>query len=450
MAGAFTPLEPQEQPNDVAGSNGVTSSDVVPSPPAGALLSTISAASIAVPASAGAAVILRGLLRALLLPWRALDLLPLAHCPSYSFQPTRSRRPPTRRWPSRSRPSWAADRGNRAACPQRLLRRIGAKWETLPVEAQQVVGGEGSAKTVINHEQLNRFLHGPHQSHRRPPVRPPRWRNPRKTGSRSNCHRLVGCPTADDCQQSLKGNVPATQSLAPSQDQREKRWKRQSSAIAEEERVLACRAVWAMARKEPARRRGIADGPGALDTRQMAFASRRAFPAPKVATNTGPTTCAIGTATKGELELKNRIEKAVPYEKFVHYGNPAGDQGADAVPDHWPRRVALHGMDFSVSLAGGGLGERHGQFRQPPFQTTQKSMCGTPSAPAPPSRSDCVWYERCLQGLNGGNYKRYPRRHRRGWLRRLFGDCCRTGIVFQRGHKEVKADVSSIRSSKQA
>ena len=34
---------------------------------------------------------------------------------------------------------------------------------------------------------------------------------------------------------------------------------------------------------------------------------------------------------KGDLELKNRIEKAVPYERFVHYGNPAGDQGPDVL-----------------------------------------------------------------------------------------------------------------------
>ena len=123
MAGAFTPLEPQEQLNDVAGSNGVTSSDVVPSPPAGAPLSTTSAASIAVPASAGAAVDLAGLI-ARAAPavagagsarrWRIA--LPI-HSNQHAVGDHRSRR-----WPSRPRPPWAADRGDRATCPQRLIR----------------------------------------------------------------------------------------------------------------------------------------------------------------------------------------------------------------------------------------------------------------------------------------------------------------------------------------
>src|SRR5204862_7150789 len=61
MAGAFSTLEPQEQLNDVAESNGVTSSDVVRSPPAGAPISTTSAASITLPASASGAVDLEAL-----------------------------------------------------------------------------------------------------------------------------------------------------------------------------------------------------------------------------------------------------------------------------------------------------------------------------------------------------------------------------------------------------
>ena len=121
MAGAFTPLEPQEQPNDVAGSNGVTSSDVVPSPPAGAPLPTISAASIAVPASAGAAVDLAGLI-ARAAPAVAGAGSAAAGALPFLFIPTNTQSETTDLGDglrARVRP-WPADRGDRATCPQRL------------------------------------------------------------------------------------------------------------------------------------------------------------------------------------------------------------------------------------------------------------------------------------------------------------------------------------------
>ena len=60
---------------------------------------------------------------------------------------------------------------------------------------------------------------------------------------------------------------------------------------------------------------------------------------------------------KGELELKNRIENAVPYEKFVHYGNPAGDQGPDVLtigPDNrfmeWDSKSRMANRRVSASM----------------------------------------------------------------------------------------------------
>jgi hypothetical protein len=61
---------------------------------------------------------------------------------------------------------------------------------------------------------------------------------------------------------------------------------------------------------------------------------------------------------KGELELKNRIKKAVPYEKFVHYGNPAADQGPDVLtigPDdrfmEWDSRSRMASRRVAPSMA---------------------------------------------------------------------------------------------------
>ena len=55
------------------------------------------------------------------------------------------------------------------------------------------------------------------------------------------------------------------------------------------------------------------------------------FPAPKGGYAYDPDYMRHWNGYRGELELKNRIENAIPNEKIVHYGNPAGDQGPDVL-----------------------------------------------------------------------------------------------------------------------
>ena len=246
MAGAFTPLEPQEQLNDVAGSNGVTSSDVVPSPPAGAPLSTMSAASIAVPASAGAAVDLAGVM-ARAVPAVAGAGSAAAGALPFLFIPTNTQSETTDLGDglrARVRP------GQRTVEIERRVHNgffgtgIGAKWETLPVDAQQVVGSDGSANTVINHEQLNRALG------RSAPLESQGAGTSAMAQSPKDGAPLPPPPanTASGAEEANKpgiGNPPATESLAPSRIDA-KVLEEAKQRDPEEERVLACRAVRAM------------------------------------------------------------------------------------------------------------------------------------------------------------------------------------------------------------
>ena len=82
------------------------------------------------------------------------------------------------------------------------------------------------------------------------------------------------------------------------------------------------------------------------------------FPAPKGGYGYDPDYLRHWTGYKGELELKNRIEKAVPYEKIVHYGNSAGDQGPDVLtigPDNrfmeWDSRSRMAKRRLGPSMA---------------------------------------------------------------------------------------------------
>jgi hypothetical protein len=96
----------------------------------------------------------------------------------------------------------------------------------------------------------------------------------------------------------------------------------------EEERLLACRAVREMpGQSAPSGQHG---GPGGIDT-AVNVRVAPGFPAPKGGYGYDPDYLRHWNGYKGELELKNRIERAVPYEKFVHYGNPAGNQGPDVL-----------------------------------------------------------------------------------------------------------------------
>ena len=252
---------------------------------------------------------------------------------------------------------------------------IGAKWETLPVEAQQVVGRDGSANTVINHEQLNRVLGqtAPVQSKdagtsamaQPPKDGEPQQQPPANTGSGAEGANKPGI-----------GTPTAAQSLAPSRIDA-KVLEEAKQRDPEEERLLACRAVRAMP-GQPAPS-GQYDGRGGIET-TVGIRVAPGFPAPKGDYDYGPDNLRHWNGYKGELELKNRIERAVPYEEFVHYGNPAGDQGPDVLtigPDgrfmEWDSRSRMAERRLGPSMASSA----------PSIQTTQKSMYGTPFAPAP-------------------------------------------------------------------
>ena len=328
MAGAFAPLEPQEQLSDVAESNGVTSSDVVPPPPAGAPLPTISAASIAVPASAGAAVDLAGLIARVAPAVAGAGSAAVAALP-FLFYPTNTQSETTDLGDglrARVRPGQRTVEIERRVHNGLLGTGIGAKWETLPVEAQQVVGRDGSANTVINHEQLNRALG------RSAPLDSQGAGTSAMAQSPKDGAPLPPPPanTASGAEEANKpgiGNPPATESLAPSRIDG-KVLEEAKQRDPEEERVLACRAVRAMP-GQPAPPVHY-DGRGGIET-ATGIRVAPGFPSPKGGYDYSPDYLRHLNGFKGELELKNRIEKAVPYEKFVHYGNPAGDHGPDVL-----------------------------------------------------------------------------------------------------------------------
>jgi hypothetical protein len=359
MAGALAPLESQGQLNDVAGSNGTTSSDIVPTLPPGAPPSTISAASIALPAIGGGAVDLAAL-AARAAPALA-DAIPAltgagsaaAGALPFLFIPTNTQSETTDLSDglrARVRP------GQRTVEIERRVEKglfgtsFGAKWETLPVEAQQVVGSDGSVNTVINHEQLNRALG------RSAPVESKAGTSamaqPPKDGEPQQQPPDGIAPAADA---NNTGSAPAAQSLAPAKIDA-KVLEEAKQRDPEEERLLACRAVRATP-GQPAPP-GQYGGRGGIDT-AVGIRVAPGFPAPKGGYDYGPDNLRHWNGYKGELELKNRIEKAVPYEKFVHYGNPAGDQGPDVLtigPDgrfmEWDSRSRMAKRRLGPSMAG--------------------------------------------------------------------------------------------------
>ncbi len=323
MAGAFAPIEPQEGPNDFAGSDGTASSDRVAFRPPGVVPSATSAASIAVPASAAAPIDLAAL-AARVAPAvaaaagpAAAAALPFLLIPTNTQSETADLGDGLR---ARVRP------GQRSVEVERRVHNglfgIGAKWETLPVEAWQKVGRDGSVDTVINHEQLNRALgrSAPAESvdaGANAMARPPRDADPPRP------------PPADPGSTASEsdGTDPRTPPvpLAPTRiDAKVLDEARQRDP--EEERVLACRAVREMPGL-PAPR-GQYSGPDGVDT-AVNIRVAPGFPAPKGGYAYDPDYLRHWNGYRGELELKNRIENAIPYEKIVHYGNPAGEQGPD-------------------------------------------------------------------------------------------------------------------------
>jgi hypothetical protein len=312
--------------NHVAGSSGATSSDVVPSPTAGASPSTTSAASLAIPASAGGAVDLAALAARVAPAVAGAGSAAVAALP-FLFYPTNTQSETTDLGDglrARVRPGQRTVEIERRVDNGFLGTGIGAKWKTLPVEAQQVVGRDGKVNTVINHEQLNRALGWSAPVESKAAGTSAMAQSP-KDGEPQQLPPTGIAPTADDATNT--GNAPATQSLAPAKIDA-KVLEEAKQRDPEEERVLACRAVRAMP-GQPAPS-GQYGGPGAIDT-AVNVRVTPGFPAPKGGYGYDPDHQRHWNGYKGELELKNRIERAVPYEKFVHYGNPAGDQGPDVL-----------------------------------------------------------------------------------------------------------------------
>lgn len=395
MAGALTPLEPQEQLDDVVGSSDVTSSDAVPAPRTGAPLSITSAASIALPASAGGAVDLAALAARYAPIAARAGSAPLAALP-FLFIPTNTQSETTDLGDglrARVRPGQRTVEIERRVDSGLFGTGIMAKWETLPVEAWQHVGRDGSVNTVVNHEQLNRALglsapaeskdigtSAMAQSPKDGAALPP---PPANTGS-----------GAEEANKPGIGNPPVAQSLAPSRIDA-KVLEEAKQRDPEEERLLACRAVRAMP-GQPAPS-GQYDWRGGIET-NVGIRVAPGFPTPKGGYDYSPDYLRHWNGYKGELELKNRIERAVPYEKFVHYGNPAGDQGPDVLtigPDgrfmEWDSRSRMAKRRLGPSMAG-STGLKSDDVRDYVWNAI-RSRAVTPDAGV-----------KALQELDAGNY----------------------------------------------
>ena len=132
----------------------------------------------------------------------------------------------------------------------------------------------------------------------------------------------------------------------------------------------------------------------------MAFAWRRGFPSPKGGYEYDPDYLRHWNGYKGELELKNRIEKAVPYEKIVHYGNPAGDHGPDVLT------IGPNGrfMEWEFSIAHGtaaGTRPSIASYASLKYQRAQTMFLNAIRF----ARSDRqIVGAKALQELNDGNY----------------------------------------------
>jgi hypothetical protein len=257
-AEALTPLEPQEQLKYIANSNGMTSSDVMSMPPPGAPPSAISATSIALPAIGSGAVDLAAL-AARVAPALAAGGSAAAGSLPFLLIPTNTQSETTDLGDglrARVRP------GQRSVEIERRVEKglfgtsFGAKWETLPVEAHQVVGRDGSVSTVINHEQLNRAL-GRSAPVESKAVGTSAMAQPPKDGEPQQLPPTGIAPTADDANSAE--SAPATQSLAPAKIDA-KVLEEAKQRDPEEERLLACRAVRAMP-GQPAPS-GLYSGPG--------------------------------------------------------------------------------------------------------------------------------------------------------------------------------------------
>lgn len=333
MAGVLSPHDPQEQLNDIA-RNGTRSPDVVPSPPP-ASPSPPLATAVALPAAAGGAVdvgalaagagaklaALAGRVGPAMVRAGPLTALASMVIPTNTQSETTELSDGLR---ARVRPGQRTVEIEQRVDNGLFGTGIGATWKTLPVDAYLKVGSNGVDETVINHQQLNQALGQEAPAEARDAgvsamAQPPKDVSPAKPPSTATGSEDVTAPDI--------GRLPYEQSLAPSRiDAKVLEEAKQRNP--EEERLLACRAVRAMPGESapPVQY----DGRGGIET-ASGIRVAPGFPAPKGGYDYSPDYLRHFNGYKGELELKNRIEKAVPYEKFVHYGNPAGDRGPDVL-----------------------------------------------------------------------------------------------------------------------
>lgn len=354
MEGALAPPERKEQLSHLAGIYGVASSAVAPPWSAGVPPFTPPATSPIPPASVGSAIDLAAIAA------RAASVLPTAGSAGLAlpmlFVPTNTQSETTDFGDglrARVRPGQRTVEIEQRVDDGLLGTGIGAKWKTLPVEAWQQVREDGRFDTVINHGQLRRALGLSQPAESKSAggsamAQPPKDGDPRPLPPPG-----VGSP-ANEADKPGEGNLPTTQSLESSRTDA-KALEEARNRDPDEERLLACRAVRAMPGQPVPP--GQYDGQGGIDT-AVGIRVAPGYPAPKGGYDYAPDYLRHLNGYKGELELKNRIEKAVPYEKIIHYGNPAGVQGADVfsigpqgMPMEWnsrssqvPRRITRAGI----------------------------------------------------------------------------------------------------------
>jgi hypothetical protein len=313
MAGALAPLEPQEPLDGTRGGSGEVSWDGVPS----STPSTLSAATMALPAVGGSAVDLAALAARAAPAAAAFGSTATAALP-FLFIPTNTQSETTdlgEGLRARVRPGQRTVEIERRIDNGLLGTGLGAKWQTLPVEAHRVAGKDGGVSTVINHEQLNQALG--------------RGSPPGNAMAQAPEVGTGGSTTAAEADKPVTGNAARAESQTASRiDGDILEEAKQRAPEEENERLLACRAVRAMPGQPTPP--GQYDGHGGIET-SVGVRVAPGFPGPKAGYDYSPDYLRHWNGYKGELELKNRIAKAVPYEKFIHYGNPAGAHGPDVL-----------------------------------------------------------------------------------------------------------------------
>jgi hypothetical protein len=407
MAGAVAPLEPQEPPGGPHGGLGGQSWDAVPS----SLPSTASAATLALPGAGGSAVDLAALAARAAPAAAAFGSAATAALP-FLFVPTNTQSETTDLGDglrARTRPGQRTVEIERRVDNGLLGLGLGANWQTLPVDAQRVVGRDGGVNTVINQEQLNRAL---------------------GRTSPSAIATMVHAPTdgpgsgstAEAADKPVAGNSAGVQSQAAGRIDTEV-LEEAKQRDPEEERLLACRAVRAMP-GQPAPS-GQHYGRGGIDT-AVGIRVAPGFPAPKAGYDYSPDYVPHKNGYKGELELKNRIEKAVPYEKFIHYGNPAGGRGPDVLtvgPDdrftEWDSKYRTAAQRVGPSMASKAT-LKYQLARQYAWDAMRAGAVTPQAAELALKELDDGNYNMCSVGM-GNAYDGYfeaVRKHARTGLRR--------------------------------